>query len=252
MTDQLTQLTILRSSDAAKLKLHVVLATTTLAELKHCILEQFKYYTHGCDKDQLLPTTTKSKQSKKKKKPTHPLQPPEQPSSSSSSPPVQLRIFHLGRELKSGGRSLDKLGVGRFRNNTILHVHVVPPLQPPQMLLSSRTSTTHTTANTIGMPFNPMMTAPAIPPHPLLPAPWPGTSSPVAMADPTTTTIRITTTATGKQVIELLDDSDDDNDHADNDDGDDNDHGHSTNQDDDDTSSVIEVSSPPPKKRQRV
>jgi hypothetical protein len=92
------------------------------------------------------------------------------------------------------------------------------------------------------MPFNPMMTAPAIPPHPLLPAPWPGTSSPVAMADPTTATIRITTTATGKRVIELLDDSDDDDD-GDNDDAD-HDHCHSTNQDDDDTSSVIEVSSP--------
>ena len=34
------------------------------------------------------------------------------------------RIFHMGRELKSGGRSLSNLGLGRF-NNHILHLHVV-------------------------------------------------------------------------------------------------------------------------------
>jgi hypothetical protein len=35
------------------------------------------------------------------------------------------RIFHLGRELKSGGRSLQKLGLGRF-NNHVLHLHIPP------------------------------------------------------------------------------------------------------------------------------
>jgi hypothetical protein len=35
------------------------------------------------------------------------------------------RIFHLGRELKSGGRSLLKLGLGRF-NNHVLHLHIPP------------------------------------------------------------------------------------------------------------------------------
>lgn len=34
-----------------------------------------------------------------------------------------IRVFHLGRELKSGGRSLETLGIGRFRN-FIVHVHV--------------------------------------------------------------------------------------------------------------------------------
>lgn len=33
-----------------------------------------------------------------------------------------IRVFHLGRELKSGGRSLETLGIGRFRN-FIVHVH---------------------------------------------------------------------------------------------------------------------------------
>jgi len=36
------------------------------------------------------------------------------------------RIFHLGRELKSGGRSLSALGVGRFHNFT-LHLHSTQP-----------------------------------------------------------------------------------------------------------------------------
>mmetsp|Transcript_27217 Transcript_27217/g.31059 ORF Transcript_27217/g.31059 Transcript_27217/m.31059 type:complete len:133 (+) Transcript_27217:202-600(+) len=34
------------------------------------------------------------------------------------------RIFHLGRELRSGGRSLEKLGVGKFRN---FNLHIVYP-----------------------------------------------------------------------------------------------------------------------------
>ena len=37
-------------------------------------------------------------------------------------PPHQQRIFHLGRELKSSGRSLENLGVGRL-GVTVLHVH---------------------------------------------------------------------------------------------------------------------------------
>lgn len=35
------------------------------------------------------------------------------------------RIFHLGRELKTAGRSLETLGVGRL-GITVLHVHAVP------------------------------------------------------------------------------------------------------------------------------
>jgi hypothetical protein len=38
------------------------------------------------------------------------------------------RIFHLGRELKTLGRSLEALGVGRFTgiNRTVIHVHAIP------------------------------------------------------------------------------------------------------------------------------
>lgn len=41
------------------------------------------------------------------------------------------RIFYMGRELKSGGRSLQKLGLGRFNNN-VLHVHIPPAPPPPE------------------------------------------------------------------------------------------------------------------------
>ena len=40
-------------------------------------------------------------------------------------PIAQQRIFHLGRELKTLGRSLESLGVGRM-GITVLHVHAVP------------------------------------------------------------------------------------------------------------------------------
>lgn len=35
------------------------------------------------------------------------------------------RIFYMGRELKSGGRSLERLGLGRSGNN-VLHMHIPP------------------------------------------------------------------------------------------------------------------------------
>ena len=35
------------------------------------------------------------------------------------------RLFHLGRELKTGSRSLGNMGIGKFRNYTIL-LHVKP------------------------------------------------------------------------------------------------------------------------------
>mmetsp|Transcript_22440 Transcript_22440/g.53341 ORF Transcript_22440/g.53341 Transcript_22440/m.53341 type:complete len:193 (+) Transcript_22440:146-724(+) len=43
----------------------------------------------------------------------------------SKAPVMRQRIFHLGRELKSGGRSLHNLGLGRF-NNHIIHLYVRP------------------------------------------------------------------------------------------------------------------------------
>lgn len=36
------------------------------------------------------------------------------------------RLFHLGRELKSGGRSLSTLGLGKF-DNFLLHLHSTQP-----------------------------------------------------------------------------------------------------------------------------
>ena len=42
-------------------------------------------------------------------------------------PVTRQRIFHLGRELKSGGRSLCNLGLGRF-NNRIIHLCIRPAL----------------------------------------------------------------------------------------------------------------------------
>lgn len=33
----------------------------------------------------------------------------------------------MGRELKSVGRTLQKLGLGRFNNNNVLHMHIPPP-----------------------------------------------------------------------------------------------------------------------------
>jgi hypothetical protein len=197
----------------------VALATTTLADLKHSITEQFNYNnldptadSHGA--------TKKSKQSKHKAKPTRSQQPP----------PVHLRIFHLGRELKSSGRSLEKLGVGRYRNNMILHVHVLPPSVPHALPSVSRT----TTPMTGMLPTTTTNASSSLPP-----SLWAGTSLSTATTgtSTTTTTITITTTAAGKQVIELLDSDDDD--------------GHPTNDNDDDTSSIVEVP-PPTKKRQRV
>lgn len=43
----------------------------------------------------------------------------------SKAPVRRQRIFHLGRELKSGGRSLCNLGLGKF-NNRILHLNIRP------------------------------------------------------------------------------------------------------------------------------
>jgi hypothetical protein len=40
--------------------------------------------------------------------------------------PAYQRLFHLGRELKTGNRSLEKLGVGRYSNYT-LHLHSTQP-----------------------------------------------------------------------------------------------------------------------------
>mgnify|MGYP006154480437 CR=1 FL=1 len=41
-------------------------------------------------------------------------------------PVDRQRIFYLGRELKSGGRTLKSLGLGKFSSNKVLHLYVRP------------------------------------------------------------------------------------------------------------------------------
>lgn len=41
------------------------------------------------------------------------------------------RLFYMGRELKSGGRTLQKLGLGRQSCNNVLHMHIVHPAKTP-------------------------------------------------------------------------------------------------------------------------
>ena len=51
-------------------------------------------------------------------------------------PIAQQRIFHLGRELKTLGRSLETLGVGRM-GFTVLHVHAAPPTNAPVAVVAA-------------------------------------------------------------------------------------------------------------------
>jgi hypothetical protein len=62
----------------------------------------------------------------------------------------RLRIFHLGRELKTAGRSLETLGVGR-EGFTVLHVHTTP------VSGSSAGATTATGAAASAAPVAPTM-----------------------------------------------------------------------------------------------
>ena len=49
------------------------------------------------------------------------------------------RLFYLGRELKSSGRSLMKLGLGKFKSNRVLHLHVRPEGRKIQEVSSKST-----------------------------------------------------------------------------------------------------------------
>lgn len=59
----------------------------------------------------------------------------------SKAPVRRQRIFYLGRELKSGGRSLCNLGLGKF-NNRILHLYIRPAVDA-----SEKSSTTDQVSN---------------------------------------------------------------------------------------------------------
>ena len=50
------------------------------------------------------------------------------------------RLFYLGRELKSSGRSLMKLGIGKFKTNRVLHLHVRPEGRTIQEVSSSKST----------------------------------------------------------------------------------------------------------------
>jgi hypothetical protein len=92
-----------------------------------------------------------------------------------------VRIFHLGRELKSVQRTLEKLGVGRYRHNAVLHVHILQSevLQPQEQQQTQAISSSKRRTNKLSRPVTGLMTNPS-----------PG----------------------NKPIIELLDDNDDDHD----------------------------------------
>ena len=224
MADELTRITILRSSNAAKLQvrhassnaqiithmvtltlpfsqLNVSLEHTTLADIKNKIADEFSALL-DC-----IGTT-----------------------------PSQQRIFHLGRELKSGGRTLEKLGLGRYRNNTTLHLHVSTRMPSSQAQQSTTTNTDSSTDDVVVvLPSRPMSNTRASLSSSL--------SSSSSSAAPRTGATRgnrgstastsTTTTTTQKQVIDLLDDED-------------------SNDDEDDAVIVDPPSSSPKTKRQRV
>lgn len=85
--DELVKFTVVMTSDAAMKEVSLATSSTKLSELKH-ILSNDEYF-------------------------------------GSKAPVRRQRIFHLGRELKSGGRSLYNLGLGKF-NNRILHLYIRP------------------------------------------------------------------------------------------------------------------------------
>ena len=223
MADELTRITILRSSNAAKLQvrhassnaqiithmvtltlpfsqLNVSLEHTTLADIKNKIADEFSALL-DC-----IGTT-----------------------------PSQQRIFHLGRELKSGGRTLEKLGLGRYRNNTTLHLHVSTRMPSSQAQQSTTTTDSSTDDVVVVLPSRPMSNTRASLSSSL--------SSSSSSAAPRTGATRgnrgstastsTTTTTTQKQVIDLLDDED-------------------SNDDEDDAVIVDPPSSSPKTKRQRV
>ena len=40
----------------------------------------------------------------------------------------EQRLFYMGRELKNGGRSLQRLGLGKSGKNSTLHMHIPPTI----------------------------------------------------------------------------------------------------------------------------
>mmetsp|Transcript_5070 Transcript_5070/g.5920 ORF Transcript_5070/g.5920 Transcript_5070/m.5920 type:complete len:208 (-) Transcript_5070:443-1066(-) len=95
----MVEVTILRASDGSKHKIKIALSET-LNALKHKI--------------SICPTVTKS-------------------AGGCSITPKHQRVFHLGRELKSGKRSLAVLGIGKY--NAFL-VHLMSSLPEPLELSS--------------------------------------------------------------------------------------------------------------------
>uniref|UniRef100_A0A7S4AD58 Ubiquitin-like domain-containing protein n=1 Tax=Pseudo-nitzschia australis TaxID=44445 RepID=A0A7S4AD58_9STRA len=88
--EELVKFTVLRTSDAARKEVSISTASTKLMDLKRILAKDECF---GPDE----------------------------------APVTRQRIFHLGREFKSGGRSLCNLGLGRF-NNRIIHLCIRPAL----------------------------------------------------------------------------------------------------------------------------
>jgi len=86
--DEIVKFTIIMTSDAARKEITMPISSTKLVDLKHKLAED-KYF------------------------------------GSKVAPVNRQRIFYLGRELKSGGRSLSNLGLGKY-SNKILHLYIRP------------------------------------------------------------------------------------------------------------------------------
>ncbi|OEU09463.1 hypothetical protein FRACYDRAFT_248316 [Fragilariopsis cylindrus CCMP1102] len=86
--DEIVKFTVIRTSDAARKEVEMSISCTKLIDLKKKLAEDGYF-------------------------------------GSKKAPVKRQRIFYLGRELKSGGRSLSNLGLGKFNNN-ILHLYIRP------------------------------------------------------------------------------------------------------------------------------
>lgn len=86
--DEIVTFTVIRTSDAARKEVEMSISSTKLIDLKKKLAEDIYF-------------------------------------GSKDAPVKRQRIFYLGRELKSMGRSLSNLGLGKFNNN-ILHLYIRP------------------------------------------------------------------------------------------------------------------------------
>mmetsp|Transcript_35494 Transcript_35494/g.77738 ORF Transcript_35494/g.77738 Transcript_35494/m.77738 type:complete len:237 (+) Transcript_35494:245-955(+) len=113
-------ITVLRTSDAAKGEVSIPL-TSTLDVLKDTITSQCPSLVTGTGtspKNTTSPISSTSSSTTSSSSSSSAQAPPPPP----TRPMIRkrdMRLFHLGRELKSSGRSLSALGIGKFENYLI-------------------------------------------------------------------------------------------------------------------------------------